>query len=558
VTATGGVAPWSGTATSPAQYFGATPGGNANAPSDYYLVYASAAISRAYQQLLGRPASNQEIEGQLRTTGWRPGNNWIGGFGLNNIIASIWNSEEATQYRATQAALGTGTSTTTTPPPVTPPPAATPPPATGTSGGGTTAATAPAAGVTPTVNPVGGGGGGTAATGAGATGAAGTSAGTTGYQAASGWTPPTMPTVPTYTPPTLPALPTWTSPTMPAAPAPIDFSSLSNLGNAGTNYDRLMQTIGAYTPAQISQFTAPNQDAYDTQLLGQLSNALNNSEWSPSRIAAMKEVQKEQALEQQRAIEDQINQRFASMGRSGSGLQQGLLSELLGSTGESILGSYRDINEQAAQNRRAELLMTADALNQALTGQMGRATSAYQTGLTGQMAQADQNLQGWQSQRDLYNLALQEWQTTGDLQARQLALQLEQSLGLGRLSLDAALGQGQLDLNAMLGLADLAQTGALGLGRLNLDSALGLGRLNLDTALGSGRLGLDAALGFGNLDLSRYLGELGNTTDLRQLSESGRQFDLSQALAIARFLQDQLDAANQLAYQYTALNAGAL
>lgn len=597
VTATGAVAPWTGTGQMASNYYvgQGSRGGRGTNSTDYTYQQAYTAIQQAYRELLGRDASAAEIQAQIQGQGWQQGDRWVGMHGLNSVLNSIWSSPEALQFRATQQAVGGD--------PGTPPGDTTDPGDAG--GGGDDGSPAPAGetlfdygGVATeipaaTVNPAGGGP-------AGPTPGPSTP-GTSGLPPWNrpplpewaDWTAPDMPTVGALNRAPLPELgewtaPEWTAPAMPDAPEAMEFD-LSNPASAEDNYARLMASIGSYDPATFTQFTAPEQGGYENQLMQALSHALGNSEWSPERMAAMKETQKEQALEQQAALGDQLGNRFAASGRLGSGAHVGALSDVGQATNESILGSYRDINEQGAQGRRNELLTTANALDAALTGQMGRATAGYASTLGGQTAQAEENRAAHESQQNLYDLALRERLGEGELANARQGMALEQNLGLGDLALRQALGQGQLNLDAMLGLGQMGLDEHLGRGRLNLDAAiagqqldldelLGRGRLNLDASLGGAELGLrehlgqqqygldralggaqldlDELLGRGNLDLQERLGMAGVGVDQARLGESGRQFDLSHALAIAQFLENQRQGNNSLGYNYAALNSG--
>lgn len=73
-----------------------------SAYSDFSSQDAADAVGRAYQQYLGRPASEQEIRDQLVGQGWNPtgGDRWVGEKGLFSVLGSIKNSPEAQAYAA--------------------------------------------------------------------------------------------------------------------------------------------------------------------------------------------------------------------------------------------------------------------------------------------------------------------------------------------------------------------------------------------------------------------------------------------------------------------------
>jgi hypothetical protein len=181
------------------------------------------------------------------------------------------------------------------------------------------------------------------------------------------------------------ANPRWTPGTFEAVP-----TERKDFGQALEGYQgKFANKTG--DPYQFAQFQAPNQGAFDTQLLAALSGALGNSEWSPGRVAAQKEVQKEQALKMEKDLSSQIADSYAGQGRAASGAAGSAQNRLAQETRSEILNAYRDIDENAATNRRQELLATAGALGGALDSQMGRATSGFGSTLQGQTLQADEN-----------------------------------------------------------------------------------------------------------------------------------------------------------------------
>lgn len=81
-----------------------------NAPtafSDFRVEDAAEAIHNAYQKYLGRPATDDEVEGWLRGQGWNPerGDRWVGEAGLNSVLDQIADSPEAQAYRERAALL---------------------------------------------------------------------------------------------------------------------------------------------------------------------------------------------------------------------------------------------------------------------------------------------------------------------------------------------------------------------------------------------------------------------------------------------------------------------
>jgi hypothetical protein len=172
-------------------------------------------------------------------------------------------------------------------------------------------------------------------------------------------------------------------------------------GGDGWDLDKFASKFGKYNPMTFNQFEGSNYGQGQQEGVAALRQALQNSEWSPGRVAAMKELQKEQALAVQDQLSKQLGGRYASMGRGQGGGKQSALRQLGSDTGADILGAYRDVEERAATGRRDELLRTAGALGQ-------EARAGFGAGLEGQTAQADENFRAWESQMTPYQLALQK------------------------------------------------------------------------------------------------------------------------------------------------------
>ena len=78
------------------------------APTDFGANDARDAIGQQYQSSLGRDASPDEILSQLSGQGWQAGDRYVGEKGLNSVLGSIGQSDEAKQFASRGA----------TPPPV--------------------------------------------------------------------------------------------------------------------------------------------------------------------------------------------------------------------------------------------------------------------------------------------------------------------------------------------------------------------------------------------------------------------------------------------------------
>lgn len=103
-----------------------------------------------------------------------------------------------------------------------------------------------------------------------------------------------------------------------------------------------------------------------------LIKALRDPLWTPENIAAMKEIQKEQALSMSGQLKAEGNQRFAGMNRVPSGARQAMLGDIDSATAGEILAAYRDLDLGTRQQNAEYALQASDALNSALGGQFGR------------------------------------------------------------------------------------------------------------------------------------------------------------------------------------------
>lgn len=84
-----------------------------SAYSDFSVENAADAVSRQYEQELGRKPSDEEIKGNLVGQGWNPddGSRWVGEKGLFSVLGQIRDSPEAQAFRARGSVidqLGTG------------------------------------------------------------------------------------------------------------------------------------------------------------------------------------------------------------------------------------------------------------------------------------------------------------------------------------------------------------------------------------------------------------------------------------------------------------------
>jgi hypothetical protein len=71
-----------------------------SAMTDFSLADASDTIRNAYRQKMGREASQGEIDSQLGAIGWKPGHDWVGEMGLQEIVKNL---DPANDQRAAAA-----------------------------------------------------------------------------------------------------------------------------------------------------------------------------------------------------------------------------------------------------------------------------------------------------------------------------------------------------------------------------------------------------------------------------------------------------------------------
>jgi hypothetical protein len=76
--------------------------------SDFRVEDAADALQKGYQQYLGRPASEEEIQNALVGQGWNPtgGDRWVGEKGLFSVLGQIRDSPEAQAFKTTGVAGG--------------------------------------------------------------------------------------------------------------------------------------------------------------------------------------------------------------------------------------------------------------------------------------------------------------------------------------------------------------------------------------------------------------------------------------------------------------------
>jgi hypothetical protein len=265
-----------------------------------------------------------------------------------------------------------------------------------------------------------------------------------------------------------------------------------------------------YAPGQINQFNAPQLGGYEDAQWQAIQHVLNNPGLGDTSL--MKEQQKDAALQMQKDALLQNSNRAAAMGRAGSG---GIATANAGRIGnltqQNILGAYRDIDIANQERANADRLAAAGLAGQSINDRASRATNFYNTGLAGQLAQEDLNLQG-------FNSRMQGAEFNANQQARQAD---ENARGF-----EAQFKGPQFALETMLKQEQLNQAGA----QSGLD--------NYNTDLAAFNAWRDDLSRNRQLELQGQLGNRGLDIDESRLSQQGTQFDKSLQLDWANLMNN--------------------
>lgn len=188
--------------------------------------------------------------------------------------------------------------------------------------------------------------------------------------------------------------------------------------------------LPTYQPQQLLTPEAMDAEKLQFALLQRVLQAPD--QYSEQNIRQMQEAQKEQALASQQGALQKLQDRYAGMGRTGSGRLDANARRMQDDTTSQILQGNRDIDLQASTanvNSRSSALQNANNV-------LGEAVSRRQS-------QANQDYLGYNSEKDKVNFALQQalgqsgvntQANAQNLQSQGLALQ--SALGTGGLSLD--------------------------------------------------------------------------------------------------------------------------
>lgn len=280
-----------------------------------------------------------------------------------------------------------------------------------------------------------------------------------------------------------------------------------------------------YNPGQVSQFNAPNLSPQEAAQWQAIQHVLNNPGLGDT--SGLKEQQKEAALRMQQDALSQNANRAAASGRSGFGGVASANARRIGdATQGNILGAYRDIDIANQERANADRLAAAGMAESAIAGRAGRAQDFYRTGLAGQLAQEDLNLQG-------FNSRMQGAEFEANQQARQAD---ENARGF-----EAQFKGPQFMLESMLQQEGLNQAGAQsGLDAYNTDLA----------AFNAWRDDLSRNR---QLDLQGQLGNRGLDIDESRLAQQGSQFDRGLQLDWANLMNNAYMGRAGLGLNYAQL-----
>lgn len=176
------------------------------------------------------------------------------------------------------------------------------------------------------------------------------------------------------------------------------------------------QLPGAYAPSQLMSSDAQNAQQMQFGLLQQVLS--HPDAYSEQNIRQMQEAQKEQALASQQSEMQKMTDRYAGLGRTGSGQLDMNQRRLSDNTTGQLLQSNRDIGLQAANANFNSRLSTLGSANDLISSSVGN-----------QQAQAGENYKGQQS-------ALTRALAQEGLNKDQSTLALQAALASGGLSLD--------------------------------------------------------------------------------------------------------------------------
>ena len=194
--------------------------------------------------------------------------------------------------------------------------------------------------------------------------------------------------------------------------------------------------LSTYTPGALNQFGGVDQGEANKLQQQALMQALQSGgSMNPGVVSQMKGQQQEMATSLAEQAQQQALQSAASRGVSGGGVQGAQSRRINDARDSALLGGFRDIDINAAQTNFGDQLKASGALDTALGRQAGTAMDAFQTSLSGQLAQEQLGQQGVASQNDAVRFALERALAQEGLQ------QTAAGMGEGRRQFDVGLGE---------------------------------------------------------------------------------------------------------------------
>jgi len=278
---------------------------------------------------------------------------------------------------------------------------------------------------------------------------------------------------------------------------------------------------GSYQGSQYSQFAGPDQQQTTAMQNSLMQAILGNPETlGPQQLAQLKEKQKEAALMQEQQGLALAQQFAAQRGTTNGAALAGLLSQIRGETGNSIITGNRDLDLAAMQQNRADQLAALGMSDSLMSGQMSRASQGFQNTLAGQSAQA-------QDTRSVAQDAISRAITGHD------ANLASAGMGLQKEGMQADENFRQFGTERSAQDADLQRI---------------LQQFGVNSGVRDSHRADEA------LALNRELGHGGLSIDQQRLAQQGSQFDQSFGLDVLGFLDGQSRHADNLGLSYNQLN----
>lgn len=281
------------------------------------------------------------------------------------------------------------------------------------------------------------------------------------------------------------------------------------------------QAPQGYKADQFDQFSGPNQSAGNAGVANIMQAILGNPEsMGAETVNQMKNAGKETALLQAKQNAMRAQNSAAARGTAGGGAAGALDRRINDNASGEILRNNRDIDVTAAKTNFGDRINAMGAADSVLNNQMGRETSAYDTRLRGQTAQAGAN----QAEADSnYRNA--------DFGLRREGMQADENFR----SFDTKRGAEDRTQQRQIAQADIDRAIA------------GHNSQNYFA-------GRDANRSDRSLDLQGELGRGGMALDRDRLNSANSQFEKNFGMNIMDFMERRRQGDNATGYNYAALN----